>query len=196
MSHLLNAGSACLEGDDLTRVEAIAERVRDFATPRRLPYFASRAMWLQRAALYRGGRAGPPRPDLVPEALELAPRAYAGLIALTEAAVAWRAQDLDLATRLANQAALSLKTPSTSDGYNLARALAIACTEDGASAELPELIEAARSTNPDVGFQILGLLARGRAGLRDEAASLARGAGRLEACRDVLAPIEVIEARH
>ena len=131
----------------------------------------------------------------MPEALELAPRAYAGLIALTEAAIAWRGRDLDLAIRLANQAALSLKAPSTGDGYNLARALAIACTEDDASAELPELIEAARSTNPDVGFQILGLLARERGGLREEAASMARAAGRLDACRDVLAPIEVIEAR-
>lgn len=195
MSHLLNAGSACLESDDLARVEAIAARVHDFAVPRRLPYFASRAIWLQRAALYRAGRAGAPRPELAAEAVELAPRAYAGLIALTEATVAWRERDIELAARLANQAALSLKSPSTNDGYSLARALAIACTSDGVSADLPGLIQTARAMNADVGFQILGLLAQSQVGLREEAAALAQQAGRPKARRDVLSPCEVIEAR-
>ena len=90
LSAMLNGASAQLELGAFERADEIGCSARDLAAACRHPLFEVRAEWILRAARYRRGEAGAPDLELVDAAARVGVPDQEALIALNEAAVAWR----------------------------------------------------------------------------------------------------------
>lgn len=189
MSQLLNCASAAMEDGQLERAERVARQVLDSAIPRKLPWYAVRACWIERACAYRAGRGAIPDRALVDEAEAHSLLPYAALLALNEAAMSWRGgmSDIDLARRAM---ALFRSTGNTS-GWRVSAALAW-LHGDGLDIEALE-VAALRGESPEFDFQTLALIGLRKPTCRMAAQEMARGRERPHLCREVLSPLEVIE---
>lgn len=160
VSALLNAASARMEDVDLAGAEALAREGFELASAARHPIQEARAEWLLRSIAYR--RAAPLAADL--ELLDAAAALnfpnFQGLICLNEAAIAWRANDLDLARNLALRAASHWAQAGRAAGRALAEALALRCGAALPGAEQERILQdALRCPVPGMAVQALGLVA-------------------------------------
>ncbi len=155
---LLNASSAWLEAHrpDLAYTRAAA--ARELALRVRHVTFELRAVRLQRAAAYRGGQAVAADADLI-DAAEAAHPRLAGMMALTESAIAWRGRDLVAARALVARSLKCLHASTSSWEGTLALALSAALDDPQPPGHLEELAAGVRSLpGPDLITQGLGLL--------------------------------------
>jgi tetratricopeptide (TPR) repeat protein len=205
LSAMLNGASALLECGAFERAEEAGRAARDLARDCRHLLFEVRAEWILRAAKYRRGGVEGLAPDL--ELVDAAARVgvpdQEALIALNEAAVAWRAGHPGAAA-LAGLAGSIWASQGKQFGAALGRALQlaaspIACSE---SSELETLFdEVCDCSDLAVRAQIQALLvmvgtqpgASGRATASAFAASL-DGQENLDRRLEVLAPREILEA--
>lgn len=150
----LNAALALLEIAHLEEAEALAAEVSAWSRAQRWPAMEAQAIWLQRHIAYRSGTAGAPRPELAHAAAQLGPFVES-LIALNEAAVAWRAGAPALS--LAIQAERAARVGRRSLPGLLAAALRIHLGGDREDLEARAL-EARACPVPGVALQALALL--------------------------------------
>ncbi|MEM9192625.1 MAG: serine/threonine-protein kinase, partial [Myxococcota bacterium] len=109
-SHLsdeLNCAAALLEALEFEEAFEIAVDARARAAECRLPFFEGRAEWLMRATRYRRGEALEVDDELLQATAEFGAPDLDALVALTEAAVAWRATASERAIELSTRAASS-----------------------------------------------------------------------------------------
>jgi hypothetical protein len=158
----LNGASALMEAFRHEEAAALARAAGELARTCRHPFLEGRAEWVVRSADYRLGRATVPDLELV-EAASLvgAPDSIEAPIRRNEAAVAWRAGDLELARELATAAwVISGRSGESMGATLLAAGLAVACGQEVSAGELTALAERARvSASPGVGLQVVALLA-------------------------------------
>ncbi|MEZ4241918.1 MAG: serine/threonine-protein kinase [Myxococcota bacterium] len=125
MLALLGAAGAWLEVPDLGRVNVLGMQVQELATSGRQAAFEVKATWLVRAAAYRSGAALCPDPDLVAMAGIVSSEGSL-LLALNEAAVAWRRGEHRAAAELAAIAQTRSRALARSASSMLASALLMA----------------------------------------------------------------------
>lgn len=159
MAALSNAASSFLEAGDPARAELLGEQILAVAQEARHLGYWARALWIVRAARYRACRPVTLDPQLESALSSIGSDEIGGMLALTEAAVAWRALDHRTANRLARIATNRLSRSAQRWGGALAAALLMACSEP-AHDRARALVEEARSCPlPSVAVQILGLVA-------------------------------------
>lgn len=179
LSALLHCASAWMEAFRFDAAAEVAAAARTLAEHCRHPHHEARATWLLRQVAYRRGDAIEPDPALVDDAAGVGVPDLEALIALTEAAIAWRAGRNDLAVGLAAQARRRWVGMKKQWAAGLARCLELACGATPARGELRERAdEARRCPVHGLGIQMLGLLAMARPAGRP---ALARGADALAA---------------
>lgn len=100
LASLRNRAAACLAAGDLTGAARDAQAVIDASARLRHARMELAGWRILRCAQYRSGQAGAPRGDLVDAAAKVLPFEE-GLLALNEAAVAWRAREDAVALALA-----------------------------------------------------------------------------------------------
>ncbi|WP_437727721.1 protein kinase domain-containing protein [Sorangium sp. So ce861] len=138
---------------------ALAREARELAARCRHAHGEVTAAWIERTAAYRAGGAPEPDPAFVGEVAEVGVPELEGLVSMTEAAVAFRADRLELAAELAERARRIWTAMGKRWAAALARSLAIRCGRDAAPGEAEALAEQAVACPvPDIGLQILGLL--------------------------------------
>ncbi|AUX41101.1 uncharacterized protein SOCE26_025060 [Sorangium cellulosum] len=189
---MLSSASALLEAFRHREAAARAEAARDLAARCRNPYWEGRAEWLLRSALYRMGETGDPDLELVEATVRVGVPQLEALVCLTEAAVAYRAEQAAVAADLAGRAAGLWRGMDRASGALLSRCLALAAGVRADEGEVEELAEAARACRvPGIGLQALGLLGRAapeaRGGLRGGARRAGGGdpagaVGRADGC--------------
>src|SRR5690606_24012884 len=123
----LNAVSAWMEAGRYEEAHNGAMAALVEARDRRYPVYEGRAVWLLRAVAYRADRLREPDLELVNASSYLHVPYLEALIALTEAAVAWRAGDYGCGGALAIRAAERFEAAHMSAGCMVARALALVC---------------------------------------------------------------------
>ena len=167
--------SAQMEALDLDRASATALETRARARRQRLPVHEARAEWVLRSATYRTGAAMTPDIELVHAAGALRLSDMEGMLALNEAAVAFRAGAREIARDLARCAQRAWAAiGEISGGALLAASLALACGASASDAELAGLVaRAVHCSFPEIGIQALGLLAKTGRSLEIDAAELA-----------------------
>lgn len=157
----LNAASALLEANDHGRAVALAADAQVAAAKARLPRLEAHAVWLLRHARYRAGEAQRPDLELVTAAEQLGVSGRAAVIAFGEGVIAWRsgqdAQACQLLLRASELAGKAGRTHLEADSTALAAALGAGLTTRRAR----ELAAAARTEDPAMRVQSLGLLAFG-----------------------------------
>jgi hypothetical protein len=151
---LTQAASAALEVARPDRASELASTARALATTLRLPHLEGRAMWLVRAAGYRGGADPAPMPGLVDAGAASSPLLEAQL-ALTEAAIAWR-RGLTGAAGLACRSARAFAAAGHADAELLAWGLAAAAGAEIDRAHARTLLGSARK--PSLALQAATLL--------------------------------------
>ncbi len=200
----LNGASAWMEAGAYDMAQSMAEAARREACEHRLPIYEARAEWLLRALAYRQDSARAPalKPDLaLIEAAKYLDVAYLyALIALNEAAVAWRLRQSALATELAQIAHRQFDVAGMNAGSKLSRALALTCGDGDSRAE--EAVSLAREIEecpiPDIGWQIFAALMPLLASTEDGAhwqqvtQAHAAAAPRPTLRRELFAPNEVV----
>lgn len=156
---LLAAATAWIEAGDVERTARISREARDLAARLRLPRLEARAEWLMRSIENRTGSARAPDLELAAAARELEAPHIEGLIAVTEAAIAWR-HGLAEACALAACAGAAFDRAGYAAAAMFARALEIASgpPDPRAARRLAEAACAAK--RPDVAVEVLGVLAR------------------------------------
>lgn len=158
LSARLDAAMALLEVPALDEAAALARGCAAEAAAARHAVYEGYATAYLRIAEYRAGRADAARPELVEAALPL--RAHlAALLAVTEAAVAWRAGQLPLARSLARQAEAHFRSLGHEEPSKVSAALAFAAGD----AEDPGRLLQPTWRLSNAGVQVLGLLALGGA---------------------------------
>ncbi len=187
ISSLLNAASAWLEAGRLDEAEATAVRAEELAREGRLTAYEARGARVRRAACWRAGRALAVDEELVEVARHLRERNLAGMLLLTEAAVA-RALGLTEALPLAQSAERTFAVARNRPGALLARCLGVALGGPPGDTEALAA-EALTCETPNIGLQALGLLAPR---LPDPAGALARALGRLRPGEDMTLRREIL----
>jgi len=186
MSQLLNGASAAMECGQLAKASEAARCVLSLANPRKLSWFAVRARWIDRACAYRAGSELVPDAELADEAELLAPPTYAALIALNEAAIAWRSGEA--AVQLAMKAMALFEQTMDLPGWRLSAALAWRC---GVDIDVEALFSAAqKEEKPDLDYQTLVLISPHCLLYQSVAQAVAAGRDRPFGRREVIAPIE------
>lgn len=163
---------------------ALAEQALGQARALDAGMYAARALWLTRQAGYRLGLLHVPDPGLARAALDQDLGGTAGLIALTEAAIAWRASHPAL-TPLAEAAEDAFRATGVRPGLALARAL-LGTLDEHATREL------LAGGESEIAWQVLALCAPGEEGLRAEGLERARQAPEPDRRREVLSPAEAV----
>lgn len=154
-----NAASALVEVFRFDDAVDIADEARHLAAQCRHPYFEARSEWLVRTARYRRGDALGVDGEFVDLVGKTGVLDLEALAALTEAAIAWRAGNMEQTAELARRAEQRWTTLGKTWGALFARTLA--CVAAGTTEESEPLVEAAKhSPVPGAGIQMLGLLAR------------------------------------
>lgn len=156
----VHMAAALLEAFQHEQARVAAESALAELTGLRSPVLEARAEWALRTALYRMGRAGAADLELVEAAQALALPYLAPLIALTEAAAAFRTGDLDTARSLARKAASTWEAAGIQPEMALlGEALSVACGGPAGDATRARVAGAARRCRIlGVGAQVLGLL--------------------------------------
>lgn len=205
LSAILNGASAALELGDFERASMLARRARGLARECRHLLFEVRSEWVLRAAIYRmGADEVTPDLELVDAAACIGVPDQEALIALNEAAVAWRVGHPG-AAGLAGLAGSLWASQGKLTGALIARALQLAAmpTREVASEELEELLqEGLACEDPVLGAQVVALLVsagllledRGEELQRALKAVLAEGGPDPSLRREVLAPHEMLSA--
>ena len=120
---LLNGAGAALEVPDLDLALELSEKARDMARGLRLPHAEAGAFRLERAVRYRREERLIPDVDAVDAIDSLGPwRTLA--VALTEAAIAWRAGDHQTTIELALRGRAAARVVGFDDAMDLAQGLA------------------------------------------------------------------------
>jgi eukaryotic-like serine/threonine-protein kinase len=161
LSALLRSASARMEAFQFEEAGAVATLAKDAAERHRLPFYQAHAEWIVRSVAYRTGAAAAPDLALVDAAAQLRMGDIEAMVALNEAAIAFRAGARDVAVDLALRARQTWSSlGETSGGALLAASLALAGGGDSADDEVRSLSSRALSCPvPGVGIQVLGLLA-------------------------------------
>ena len=157
----LNAASAWLEALDLDRAIALATEVARAAAAQRHPHFEARATWIQRAASLRARTSTDPRPDLVEAAGAVGPSVQEPM-ALTEAAIAWHAQDRGQTLTLARTAAALARSRGNRAVQVLAQGLIAAIVPPDPDPFETWVAQAVACPIPEVALQGIALLALAR----------------------------------
>ena len=124
---LLAGASASMESSALDRAAETAHEARARARRHRLPLLEARAEWILRSVAYRTGAATTPDIELVEAAAHLGVADTEAMLALNEAAVAFRAGDKRVARDLGRRARLAwAAVGELSRGALLAAALELA----------------------------------------------------------------------
>lgn len=178
LTRLLAAASAWMEAGRFDRAAEIARDALAVASECRHPLSEARAEWILRSARYRSGDDLRPDEDFVAAAADLGAPHMEALIALNEAAVAWRTGRGELAARLAARAAEIWRSMGGFPGKALAEAFAVAATKEGAGREEIRRIldEVGKVSLPGLRVQALGFLARASPAVAPEVSSAARAA--------------------
>ncbi len=157
---LLSAASATFENWIPERALELAGQARAVASSMRLPYFEARASWIERASLYRLGRLDRPDDELFQCVRKLGIDGLQASVALTEAAIAWRAGETEAGREFAMEAYGIWARMGRRWAPDMARALAIACGSPSLPGETEALAgEALACPVVAAGVQVLGLLA-------------------------------------
>ena len=160
LASLLAAASALLEAWLPERARSLAVSARAVAAASRLPYLEARACWIERASDYRLHRPMEPDEGLVAAVKSVGVGSLHALVAMTEAAIAWRAADLPTARALAMEAFRQWSSAGRRWAPDMARALALACGARPQPGEVDLMAaEARRCPVPAAGLQVLALLA-------------------------------------
>ena len=205
LSSSLNGASSMMEAGNYQAARAFARDALDLSRRYRLPLDEGRAEWLLRAIAYRSGH-GELQPDieLVDAAERVGVRYLVALIAINEAAVAWRGGDWVGASELARRASNHFTAADIRGGCAVAQALEMACASHLAgSATGPQPTVQVISAlvrdmldRPidDIDWQVVGLLASLPTGAawRETAIQLAGAAPDPDRRRELLAPREVL----
>lgn len=157
----LNAAWAALEAGGYDDVERLAQQARALAAPVRHATLESRAELMLRSAAYRRGDALQPDLQLARATRELGSAHIHGLVALNEAAVAWRASQNEVAVELAAEAARTFQDAGVPFAALLAETLGLVCGVQADDVEIESFAKKAASCPlPGVAVQILALLQR------------------------------------
>lgn len=159
LASLLDAAFDLLDGQDPAHAVQVARDAQDLARRLDHPSYEAQAVMVLRSAGYRAGTLTRPDPALVQAAAALGP-ATQGLLACTEAALAWRSGDRGLARELATAAASAFARARLAAGDRLSRALAFAVGhgDEGEGAALIDL--ALPGSVPGIDVQVLALVGR------------------------------------
>ena len=130
VSALLNRAMCLLDGLRPDDALATLQRSRRLLSTVRLPLFELRCSTLLLAARYRFGELPEPDEELLRIARETGSAAYEGNLALTHAAVAWRAGDPFAQARYATMAAVAWERLRYEQPALLARSLACPAPEE------------------------------------------------------------------
>lgn len=197
----VSAASAWLEGQDLDLAESAAGEARSVAARLRHPYLEARAERILRAVAYRRGTATEPDRELVDAVHELGHAQLEAIVALNEAAVAWRAGDLAESRTLSTLAADLWERVGNAAAAPMARALSWAAGAPVPAGGADALVQKALAKSPPgVALQVLGLVARAdpdAARTHREAAvrlSATSAAARPDGRREVLSASESLAA--
>jgi hypothetical protein len=156
---LLAAATAWIEAGDVERTLRISREARELAARLRLPRLEARAEWLTRSIENRTGSARVPDIELADAARELDAPHIEGLIAVTEAAIAWR-HGLAEAHSLAACAGAAFGRAGYAAAAMFARAIEIASGPPDPRAARGLAEAACAAGRPDVAVEVLGVLAR------------------------------------
>jgi hypothetical protein len=119
-----------------------------------------RARWVLRSMRYRRGEVVEPAPELVDAVAYIGAPDWEPVVLVTEAAIAWRAGDVDRARRLTRTAFERWPPTGNKAGRLLAAGLMAACGDALSPAERRDVVTGARAcTAAGVGIQALALLA-------------------------------------
>ncbi len=175
---MTNAASALLDAHQLDAAESMAARALELSRECRHPYFEGRAEWVLRTVKYRRGEADTVDHELVAAAAAINHQELEAMICMTEAAVAWRLGQSDVAAKL-SMGALQYWTAS---GWMwlavLPRCFVLEHTKTIDPVEIYQLADRAIACRvPDIALQAMGLLVRlyppARQRLREPAMALA-----------------------
>ncbi len=188
-SAALNLASSQMELERFGESAVSARLALDTARSMRHSLHAARAEWIIRSSLYRSGSAHHCDYELLEAVESLGGPHTRASIQLNEAAIAWRAGDLELAGQLALEAATTWHRMDHTVTAALATGLAVACGADVDSASFQSALESAGHdrTLPAVSAQALQLLGRPR----DAAAKLASVRRSRVARREILSDDEI-----
>jgi hypothetical protein len=196
---LLNAGSAWLEAHEHGNARERARGAIAIAAPRRHALGEARAERILRAADYRSGVATAPDLVLVEAVRGIGSANLEAMVALNEAAVAWRTGDLATARTLAERARATWARTGDESSAALAEALSAAAGAPTTHEAKERLLSvAATCPDPGIAVQILGLVVRGDPSLAADAEAAARRRsgpppyGDPAVRREVLAPVECV----
>jgi hypothetical protein len=172
---LYHAGGAWMESFELDAASARAEQVNRLAEGLRHAFLELQAQWLLRVIAYRSARTDGRAPDL--ELVETAPllgsATHEGIVAVTEAAVAYRNGDLATARDLAGRAHRAYAQAGHPIGTVMSRSLFAAAKGELPEGELVALAGSARRCPvPSVAVQSLALVAEAGAPVEISAAEL------------------------
>lgn len=184
--------SILLELGRLVEARAEAREVYTDARAVRHTVLQARAEWLLRSIGYRTDGTYEPDLDLVEAVGLLGLPWLEGVVALNEAAVAWRLGDFDTAGPLARSAASRCRDGAFYEPVVLAEALAAACGHAEGLDPGRLVSNAVSARHAEVGWQALGLLAAAWPGV-DVAAAAARLRGRLRGPRQTRQEVCSIE---
>ncbi len=191
----LDAASAFLELGRYDDALELAHQVCEQACKHQLPLYEGRGEWLLRAVAYRSNTVVAVDHALLAAVKELNVPYLAGLIHVTESAIAWRLGEAVLACRLARCAEQHFEAAGWRCGLVLARALRLSNQAAPNTEEIGELCrDVCAHPIRDVDWQILALCHP----LLPSASYGARAAELVKAVRDphrrreVLAPVEVM----
>ena len=194
MAARVSAAQAWLDVPDFGRARALGEQVRASARQLRHAAFEARATWVGRAARYRSGEDLKADPAWVDAAEEVDDAMFA-VMAINEAAIAWRAGD-GLAGSLARRALAAFGRRTNADGVLLARALLRGLEGGDHPGDEALAAEAMRATVPEVGLQALALIPHpepGRWRARGIELAASRPAEAWSVCLDVMSIDEALE---
>lgn len=158
---LAQAASALMEAFAFEEADVLARRSLSLFGATRHTFGRAQAEWIARHLAYRRGEATAADPAWVDEVARLNLRDLEGLCCLTEAALAFRANDAALTTDLARRGERAWGSLGENAGAGLlVSALALVHAPDARARARDLAARALACTTPGVGIQVLGLLAK------------------------------------
>ncbi len=158
---MAQAASALMEAFAFDEAEVLAQRALSLFGATRHTFGRAQAQWIARHLAYRRGVGSGADPGWVDEVARLALRDLEGLCCLTEAALAFRANDADSTTTLARRGERAWASLGENAGAGLlVSALAIVHAPDAVERARDLAARALSCATPGVGIQVLGLVAK------------------------------------
>ncbi len=180
LASMLNGATALMDGLRLEEALPLAQEALQRARSCRHASYEAMATWILRSCRYRGGGALQADTGIV-DAAALLGGWTAGVLAMTEAAVAWRGRE-ETAPNLARRAAHLCRKRGLREAALLMEALAWSLVH-GVDADAHEIERNAAQLTPSLRAQVLALLGR-----QQQASELARA---LDDSRSAI-PMEVL----